>query len=180
MVYVGSRDGFLYALDAASGQPKWRYDAQGSWVVGTPAVDGDSVYVGTSDTGLLLALDKRTGRERYRFETKVWTFASPLRVADVVVAASMKGELHGLDAATGRARWSWRSNALAVNDGRVIDTATGKLDTKNMYNGGPHALYSAVEYVKRLGAFVGSPAWYDGQLIATTATGDVLFFVPQR
>jgi outer membrane protein assembly factor BamB len=179
-VYVGSRDGFLYALDAASGQPKWRYDAQGSWVVGTPAVDGDSVYVGTSDTGLLLALDKRTGRERYRFETKVWTFASPLRVADVVVAASMKGELHALDAATGRARWSWRGDALAVNDGRVIDTATGKLDTNNMYKGGPHALYSAVEYVKRLGAFVGSPAWYDGQLIATTATGDVLFFAPQR
>lgn len=179
-VYVGSRDGFLYALDAAGGQPKWRYDAQGSWVVGTPAVDGDSVYVGTSDTGLLLALDKRTGRERYRFETKVWTFASPLRVADVVVAASMKGELYALDAATGRARWSWRSDALAVNDGRVIDTATGKLDTNNMYNGGPHALYSAVEYVKRLGAFVGSPAWYDGQLIATTATGDVLFFAPQR
>jgi outer membrane protein assembly factor BamB len=62
-VYVGSRDGFLYALDAASGQPTWRYDAQGSWVVGTPAVDGDSVYVGTPDTGLLLALDKRTGRD---------------------------------------------------------------------------------------------------------------------
>jgi eukaryotic-like serine/threonine-protein kinase len=179
-VYVGSRDGFLYALDAASGQPKWRYDAHGSWVVGTPAVDGDSVYVGTSDTGLLLALDKRTGRERYRFETKVWTFASPLRVADVVVVASMKGELHALDAATGRARWAWRGDALAVNDGRVIDTATGKLDTNNMYKGGPHALYSAVEYVKRLGAFVGSPAWYDDQLIATTATGDVLFFVPER
>jgi outer membrane protein assembly factor BamB len=179
-VYVGSRDGFFYALDAAGGQPKWRYDAQGSWVVGTPAVDGDSVYVGTSDTGLLLALDKRTGRERYRFDTKVWTFASPLRVADVVVAASMKGELHALDAATGRARWSWRGDALAVNDGRVIDTATGKLDTKHMYEGGPHALYAAVEYVKRLGAFAGSPAWYDGQLIAATATGEVLFFEPQR
>jgi hypothetical protein len=34
--------------------------------------------------------------------------------------------------------------------------------------------------VKRLGAFIGSPAWYDGRLIATTATGDVLFFTPQR
>jgi outer membrane protein assembly factor BamB len=86
-------------------------------------------------------------------------------VADVVVAASMKGGLHALDATTGRARWSWRGDALAVNDGRVIDTATGKLD---------------IEYVKRLGAFTGSPAWYDGRLIATTATGDVLFFTPQR
>jgi outer membrane protein assembly factor BamB len=179
-VYVGSRDGFLYALDAAGGQPKWRYDAQGSWVVGTPAVDGDSVYVGTSDTGLLLALDKRSGRERYRFETKVWTFASPLRVADVVVAASMKGELHVLDAATGRARWSWRSPALQANEARVVDPATGKFDNDRMFRGGAHALYSGLEHVKRLGAFAGSPAWYDGRLIVATTTGEVLFFEPQR
>lgn len=179
-VYVGSRDGFFYALDAASGQPRWRYDAQGSWIVGTPALDADNVYVGTSDTGLLLALDKRSGHERYRFETKVWTFASPLRVADVVVAASMKGELHALDAATGRARWSWRSPGLLANEARVVDAATGKFDNDRMFQGGPHALYSGMEHVKRLGAFIASPAWYDGQLIAATATGEVLFFEPQR
>jgi outer membrane protein assembly factor BamB len=179
-VYVGSRDGFFYALDAASGQPRWRYDAQGSWVVGTPALDADNVYVGTSDTGLLLALDKRSGQERYRFETRVWTFASPLRVADVVVAASMKGELHALDAATGRARWSWRSPELIANEARVVDPATGKFDNDRMFKGGPHALYSGLEHVKRLGAFIGSPAWYDGRLIAATATGEVLFFEPQR
>ena len=179
-VYVGSRDGFFYALDAASGQPRWRYDAQGSWVVGTPALDADRVYVGTSDTGLLLALDKRTGKERYRFETKVWTFASPLRVADVVVAASMKGELHALDAATGRARWSWRSPELLANEARVVDPATGKFDNDRLFKAGPHALYSGLEHVKRLGAFIGSPAWYDGRLIAATATGEVLFFEAQR
>jgi len=179
-VYVGSRDGFFYALDAATGQPKWRYDAKGSWIVGTPALDGDNVWIGTSDTGLLLALDKRSGQERYRFETKVWTFASPLRVADIVVAASMKGELHALDAATGRARWSWRGPGLAANEARVVDVATGKFDDARMFKGGPHALYTGLEHVKRLGAFIGSPAWYDGQLIATTATGEVLFFEPQR
>jgi outer membrane protein assembly factor BamB len=179
-VYVGSRDGFFYALDAASGQPRWRHDAKGSWIVGTPALDEDNVYVGTSDTGLLLALDKRSGQERYRFETKAWTFASPLRVADLVVAASMKGELHALDAATGRARWSWRSPGLLANEARVVDAATGRFDNDRMFNGGPHALYSGLEHVKRLGAFIGSPAWYDGQLIAATATGEVLFFEPQR
>ncbi|WP_198117759.1 outer membrane protein assembly factor BamB family protein [Massilia rhizosphaerae] len=179
-VYVGSRDGFFYALDAASGRSKWRYDAKGSWIVGTPAVDGDNVYVGTSDTGLLLALDKRSGRERYRFETKVWTFASPLRVGDVVVAASMKGELHALDAATGRARWSWRSPALLANEAGVVDPATGKFDNDRMFKGGAYALYAGLEHVKRLGAFIASPAWYDGRLIVAGATGEVLFFEPLR
>lgn len=179
-VYIGSRDGFCYALDAATGQPRWRYNAQGSWIVGTPAQDTDTVYVGTSDTGLLLALDKKTGKERYRFDTKVWTFASPLRVGDVVVAASMKGELHALDAAGGRARWSWRSPGLAANEMRIVDPATGKFDNGRMFSTGKHTLYSGIENVKRLGAFIGSPAWVSGRLVAASATGDVLFFEPVR
>lgn len=179
-VYIGSRDGFFYALDAASGEPKWRYDAQGTWVVGTAAQDDANVYVGTSDTGLLLALDKKTGKEKYRFATKVWTFASPLRVGGLLVGVSMKGELHVLDAATGKPRWSWRTEGLAKNEAGVVDAATGKLDSGRMFKGGAHALYSGLEHVKRLGAFMGSPAWHDGQLIVTNGAGEVLFFEPVR
>lgn len=179
-VYIGSRDGFFYALDAASGEPKWRYDAQGTWIVGTAAQDDAHVYVGTSDTGLLLALDKKSGKERYRFATRVWTFASPLRVGGLLVGASMKGELHVLDAATGEQRWSWRTEGLAKNEAGVVDASTGKLDSERMFKGGAHALYSGLEHVKRLGAFMGSPAWHDGQLIVTNGAGQVLFFEPVR
>jgi outer membrane protein assembly factor BamB len=177
-VYTGSRDGCFYALDAASGQLKWRYDAQGSWVAGTAAQDAQRVYVGTSDTGLLLALDKRTGKEAYRYDMKAWTFASPLRVGGLLVAASMKGELHVLDAASGRERWSYRGEGARANEARVVDPATGKFDTGRMYQGGPHALYSALEHVKRLGAFMASPLWHDGQLIVADGTGQVLVFGP--
>jgi outer membrane protein assembly factor BamB len=179
-VYIGARDGFFYAFDAASGRKKWQYDAQGAWIVGTAAIDDASVYVGTSDTGLLLALDKKSGKEQYRFETKVWTFASPLRMGDVVVAASMKGELHVLDAASGRRRWTYQSAGLAANEAGVVDKATGKLDNDRMFGAGPHALYSGMEHVKRLGAFVGSPAWHGGRLVVANAAGEVLSFEPVR
>ena len=177
-VYTGSRDGYFYALDAASGELKWRYDAQGSWIVGTAAQDAQRIYVGTSDTGLLLALDKRTGKEIYRYDMKVWTFASPLRAGELLVGASMKGELHALDAASGRERWSYRGQLAVANEARVVDPATGKFDTARMYQGGPHALYSALEHVKRLGAFMASPLWHDGQLIVADGTGQVLVFGP--
>jgi outer membrane protein assembly factor BamB len=179
-VYIGSRDGFFYALDAGSGRKKWQYDAQGTWVVGTPALDEASVYVGTSDSGLLLALDKKTGKERYRFETRVWTFASPLRVGDLVVAASMKGELHAIDAASGRQRWSYKTAGLLANEAGVVDAATGKLDNDRMFGAGQHALYSGLEHVKRLGAFIGSPAWHEGRLVVANAAGEVLVFEPER
>lgn len=174
-VYAGSRDGFLYALDAASGKPRWRYDANGSWVVAA-ANDEHQVYVGTSDTGLLLALDKRTGKEKYRYEMKAWAFAPPLRVGSMLVGASMKGELHVLDAASGRERWSYRTEGARANEALVVDPSTGKFDTDRMYKAGPHALYSALEHVKRLGAFMSAPLWHDSQLIVADGAGQLLVF----
>ncbi|HEU5430404.1 MAG TPA: PQQ-binding-like beta-propeller repeat protein, partial [Thermomicrobiales bacterium] len=38
MVYVGAKDGYLLALDAATGQERWRFDLGGYIVRGTPAV----------------------------------------------------------------------------------------------------------------------------------------------
>lgn len=174
-VYIGARDAHLYALDAVSGALKWRYDAQGSWIVGTAAQDRDSVYVGSSDTNVLLALDKRSGRERFRFDTKAWTYASPLRVGGAVVAATMKGELHALDAASGKVLWTYRTPHSLADRYGVLDRG-GKFDGDKLYKGGLHAMYSAVEHIKGLGAFLASPLWHRGQLIAATATGEVLFF----
>ncbi|WP_229220061.1 outer membrane protein assembly factor BamB family protein [Rugamonas fusca] len=175
-VYAGSRDGHVYAVAADSGKVRWRYDAQGSWVVSTAAVDDQQVYFGTSDTGLLVALDKTSGKERYRFDTGVWTYASPLRVGDALVAASMKGEAFALDAATGRLRWRYQTEESRRDAYGIIDKASGKFDTKRLYGSAPHELYAALEHVKRLGAFAASPLWHRGQLILATEDGRLLFF----
>lgn len=176
-VYIGSRDGFFYALDAASGRRKWRYDAKGSWVVGTAAIDADKVYVGTSDSTLLLALDKRSGIERYRYDTKAWTFASPVRAGDALIAASMKGELVALDAASGAVRWQYRTDDSRRDSFHIIDPASGRFDSARLYGSGRQdQLHAALEHVKHLGAFIASPLWHDGRLIAVSGNGEVLVF----
>jgi outer membrane protein assembly factor BamB len=174
-VYIGARDAHLYALDANSGALKWRYDAGGAWVSTTPALDDHSVYVGTSDSYLLLALDKRSGKERFRQATGAWNFASPLRIGNVLIGASMRGELQAIDAGSGTLRWSYRTPRSLQDASGVLDRE-GKFDTARLYAGGPHALYSAVEHVKRLGAFIASPIWHEGRLIAATADGEILLF----
>ncbi|MGB3082666.1 MAG: PQQ-binding-like beta-propeller repeat protein, partial [Candidatus Omnitrophota bacterium] len=55
-VYVGSEDGFLYALDKESGDLKWKFQT-GSAVNSSPAVSGDTVYVGSED-GYVYAVQK--------------------------------------------------------------------------------------------------------------------------
>src|SRR6185312_6811781 len=59
LVYIGSYDNNLYALNAQSGAEVWRYR---TWhhVRSSPRVYQDIVYVG-SDDGHMHAIDPRTG-----------------------------------------------------------------------------------------------------------------------
>ena len=50
-VYVGSKDETLYALDAASGDETWRFDADGA-IIGCPTVTSEHVLVGAYDETL--------------------------------------------------------------------------------------------------------------------------------
>ena len=60
IVYVGSEDGSLYALDAASGHKQWSYQT-GYYVASSPTVVNGVVYVGSDDHNLYaLALPETT------------------------------------------------------------------------------------------------------------------------
>jgi len=173
-VYAGARDGFVYALDAGTGALKWKYDAAGSWVLATAAIDDRNIYFGTSDTGLFVALDKKTGKETFRAATGVWTYASPVVSGGAVIAATMTGTLEAYDTATGARTWTWRTPESLRDADDILDEA-GKLRDARLFGPG-RQLQAGVEEVKALGAFVASPIIVDGRLIAVTATGEVLVF----
>ncbi len=55
VVYVGSSDHKVYALDAATGQVRWSYPT-GNQIFSSPVVSGTIVYIGSED-GKLYALN---------------------------------------------------------------------------------------------------------------------------
>jgi eukaryotic-like serine/threonine-protein kinase len=66
-VYVGSGDGNIYAIDAASGALRWKFRT-GNVVHASPAVANDTVYIGSWDS-FFYALNAKSGQERWRFKT---------------------------------------------------------------------------------------------------------------
>lgn len=93
----------------------WQFETGG--VRTSPAVVGDTVYVGTLD-GFVVALDRDAGTERWRFE--VGGYASSPAVADgIVIVGGGGGRLYALDATNGAEIWS-----AATSDPSLFSDAT--------------------------------------------------------
>jgi eukaryotic-like serine/threonine-protein kinase len=75
VVYVGSNDAHLYAIDSQTGQPRWKFKT-GFGVESSPVIYDGSVFVGSNDN-VLYALDGQTGQARWRFETQGNISSSP-------------------------------------------------------------------------------------------------------
>ena len=91
-VYAGSASGTLFALDEATGQKVWEFDARAPlWA--PPAVAGETVFVGDG-RGKLHALDARTGKVVWQFQTGGAINATPVVADGLIYLASGDGTLY--------------------------------------------------------------------------------------
>jgi len=65
VVYVGSSDGYLHAIDAVTGSLKWKYKT-GSGISSSPAVVNGVVYVVSYDSNLY-AIDAVKGTLNWKY-----------------------------------------------------------------------------------------------------------------
>jgi len=124
-VFVGSRDGYMYALDQQTGQRRWRVSHEGSWAMSAPAVSGSTLYAGTSDGRFVHAVDVESGEEVWRFVGQGYTWSSPVVAGDTVYVGDGGGPLRALDTASGAERWNFPTaggvySSPVVEDGAVF------------------------------------------------------------
>ena len=131
-VYFGSGDGNLYAVDAASGELKWKFHT-GDVVHASPAYADGTLFFGSWDS-YFYAVDADTGAEKWRFHggedpvihNQVGFQSSPAVVNGVVYTGCRDSNLYAIDAATGKEKWhfyndgSWVNSSPAVTQGKVI------------------------------------------------------------
>jgi outer membrane protein assembly factor BamB len=101
----------LTSLDPGSGDVRWTAQV-GNDTVGTPVIEGDTVYLGASpDTGngRLVALDVATGTERWRIEENL---SAPSIVDGIGYVSGSGGAVAAIDLASGRELWRTQFEGL--------------------------------------------------------------------
>lgn len=104
VLFFGSGDGHIYAVDQTTGAVKWKY-LTGARVRTTPAVSGGTVFAGSFD-GAMYALDRATGNLKWKHQTGAPVQSSPSIAGDVVLFGSRDMKFRAVDARTGALRWS--------------------------------------------------------------------------
>jgi outer membrane protein assembly factor BamB len=92
MAVIGSKDGFLYALETQTGRLRWK-TAVGE-VVTAPPVFGDGVVC--IQAGGTFSLDRATGNVVWRAALAGAIQSVPVLAGDTIYLASLSGEIYAL------------------------------------------------------------------------------------
>ena len=147
VVFVGSTDGNLYAVNQESGLLKWKFEAK-SRISSSPAVSGGLVFFGAYD-GNFYAVDVARGELRWKFKTggerrfaathlhgstpvaetmpDPWDcyLSSPVVWQGTVYFGSGDGNVYALEAASGSLKWKFKTGDVvhaspAIADGKLF------------------------------------------------------------
>jgi outer membrane protein assembly factor BamB len=152
VLYAGSSDGGLYAVNPATGAVLWRHEARAPVFSGVGLLDHNTLMFGTMD-GSVVLLDRRTQGETLRVRTGGGVVTTPVIAGGRLVAGSRDYLLHAFDPADGRPAWrfsywfSWIESTPALRDGLLyvggsdfarvsaIDPATGRAKWSTVVHG---------------------------------------------
>src|SRR5580693_2227386 len=115
VVYVGSLDHNVYALNASTGALLWSYTTGGPVGISSPAVANGVVYVGSIDRKVY-ALNAKTGADLWSYNTHTPVSSSPTVANGVVYIGSI-----ALRGSTGALMWRHRNRYLVASSPAVAN-----------------------------------------------------------
>jgi len=128
LVYVGGKDGVLYAIRSEDGTVEWSHEI-GYPIFSSPSIHEGVVYFGARDSALH-ALDSKTGEPVWETEVDWIIDSHPTVVDGTVYVATNDSTLYAVDGASGDVQWTytfddtWSFTAPAVADGTVYFTTS--------------------------------------------------------
>ncbi len=179
VVYIGSDDSFLYAIDLKTGKQRWKFETP-FMVRSSPTVHNGAVYFGNDD-GIFYCVDARTGKEKWHFKAEGEIISSANIVDGRIIFGGYDSKVYCLSL-EGKLLWEFLTEGrvhatLAVVEGRAlvagcdaflrnIDIKTGKELGKvdlGSYTGASPAVIGHACYLGTFGEQVVAVDWHAEQ-----------------
>lgn len=184
IVYVGTGDGNLYALDAASGSMKWSFKSNGSFAYSSPTYKDGIIYEGSVDN-YVYAVNSINGALIWKAQGGTTGIESDAICVDSTVYVGTNDDyLLALDAITGLERWRFQSLAnissspLTANDAVYFGSSDGYFYAVNKLTGTLIWKFATGGMINQSGASLVDGILYfgsrDGNLYAVNAVDGTL------
>ncbi|HET6883511.1 MAG TPA: PQQ-binding-like beta-propeller repeat protein [Pirellulales bacterium] len=167
MIYVGSFDGNLYAMNLANGEEKWKFHTELGFKA-APAVREGVIFIGDVD-GKFYAIDAATGKEKWSVTSGAEINAGANFYRDKVLFTSQDGGFYCLEPADGKLVWKYSIDNMIQCSPTVVENrgflagCDGKLHVVDLDKGVAAATVD-----------IGDPT-----LSTPAADGDVVYFGTQ-
>lgn len=117
LVIVADTGGEVTALDPAF-KTKWQFETGGE-ILGTPAVAGDLIVVGSGD-GSVYGVASRTGKKVWEYKAAGPVYGQPAIKGDVAYISDNEGYIHAINAKTGRKVWAVKHAEFSIEQGGIV------------------------------------------------------------
>lgn len=137
MIFFGTKDGRIYALDAMSGVLRWTFKMGKELKL--PLVTADGIIFAASKDKNLYAIDAQTGKERWRFSAG-GEISLPAVSYGAVFFGSKDKRVYALDVDSGAKLWEVKTghkkhSCPIIADGKVLIAGDDDLYALNPNNG---------------------------------------------
>ena len=178
LVFIGSGDGCVYAIELRTGTQRWRFQT-GDEIEAPPCVVDGLVFAGSVD-GSLYALEAKSGSLKWEYKTEgkihssVNWFYTKEGAGLRVLVGSYDGKLHCVDGISGEFLWSYQTDnyingaAALSDDGAVFGGCDGLIHVIKTIDGTQRATINSDSYIAGSAGIRGGRAYvgnYDGVFV---------------
>jgi eukaryotic-like serine/threonine-protein kinase len=139
LIFLGSMDHYLYAIQSSDGKEVWKTDL-GASTVSTPLLSDDGIlYLGTIGDELL-AIKASDGTILWRVSTDAGIWSTPVLEKNTLYIGDLSGVLYSISAENGKILWTHATSSLIIGNpvitekGIVFGDETGTLTAIDFNN----------------------------------------------
>ncbi|WP_273565853.1 PQQ-binding-like beta-propeller repeat protein [Maribacter halichondriae] len=170
VVYFGSRDYNIYALDAKTGTGRWNMKQPRGWIIATPIEYKDNLYFGTSDAHIFYSMKKVDGIVNWTIPVNMRVYGTALAYNDNIYFGTFDGKVKGIDYLTGHKNWEFQTEQSKLNYYNVFNKEGEFKEGFELYG---RDFRKSEELILSLGSILSSPVIDNGIIYFGSSDGIV-------